>query len=174
MTRKALSVFRHYRGQTLESMCESLECPLPRYLPEEVRQVAVLVNPRLRRSLGRFRASPLVGLAWIELHPRVHRDARLERDTLLHEAAHAWVYLSGIRERDSHGHSWRSLARQLGARPQPLVERDDVSFEIVPQERPRKPVAYCPTCAVHIYRKKALARGRVWRHMCRTVLEEVN
>jgi predicted SprT family Zn-dependent metalloprotease len=73
--------------------------------------LAVVLNPRLRRTLGR-----LVGGPWrIELGPRARADRKRLREIVTHEAAHAAVATSdGAAGRAPHGPKWRQLMARAG------------------------------------------------------------
>jgi predicted SprT family Zn-dependent metalloprotease len=77
------------------------------------RNVAVSINPRFKRLLGRAR--------WVRRQPallelaewHVERSEWDEvRETILHEVAH---FIAGSRA--GHGPSWQAAARQVGAAP---------------------------------------------------------
>ena len=75
--------------------------------------INVVVNPRLRRSLGRSRPTDRV----IELRPDVLTGPKKRLfETLCHEAAHIAVFQRVNRARP-HGPEWRHLVSSVGCNP---------------------------------------------------------
>jgi predicted SprT family Zn-dependent metalloprotease len=73
--------------------------------------LAVVLNPRLRRTLGR-----LVGRPWrIELGLRALADRKRLREIVTHEAAHAAIATGeDAAARAPHGREWRQLMARAG------------------------------------------------------------
>jgi predicted SprT family Zn-dependent metalloprotease len=73
--------------------------------------LAVVPNPRLRRTLGR-----LAGRPWrIELGPSTLTNRKRLREVVTHEAAHAAIVMSdGAAGRAPHGPEWRQLMARAG------------------------------------------------------------
>ena len=74
------------------------------------------------------------------------------RDTVLHEIAHAKAGL-----RAGHGPAWKTLARSIGARPEPCCSSDTVQV-------PGKYFAVCPVCSTELNKYRRPKAGA--RYMC--------
>jgi predicted SprT family Zn-dependent metalloprotease len=133
-------------------------------LPGLHRQLRLRVSPRLRTSLGSYRAAQgeLILAEWLLDGP----EALLE-EVLGHEAAHAAVHAMHGRGARPHGPEWRSLMEQAG-----LPARVQVPGSALPPGR--RPAAArralwehrCPVCQATRF-----ARTRVGRWRCRACRE---
>ena len=90
---------------------------------------AVVINNRLKRSLGRANNRGRIEIAgfFVGLEKT---DANVDQlsDTILHELAHLIV---GIKE--GHNEKWRRMARYVGAKPERLARvNDDIGRAVQP------------------------------------------
>lgn len=73
--------------------------------------IAVVLNPRLSRTLGRLAGRP----KWIELGPRALVSSKRLREVVTHEGAHAALALrAGTSQPAPHGPEWRRLMALAG------------------------------------------------------------
>jgi predicted SprT family Zn-dependent metalloprotease len=129
-----------------------------------VARLQVVVNPDLRRTLGRF--SPRKGQ--IELSPAVLSPGVLT-DVLVHEAAHAALALGHTKSGRPHGAEWRQFMALAGsaharaARWCRRTEQNAASQSNATQRKPGTSFRYdhwCPVCQAS---RTARRPVRAWR-----------
>ena len=137
-----------------ESVVRALGQQLSRrwQLPKDALSVSLRLNPRLTRSIARYRRDRRI----IELGPRFFRLRAHRREVLCHELAHAAVdHLHGTRAKP-HGSEWRQLVEAAGFRPNARLPgtnaaRAEEQHTATGSSRPQSQPLYvyehrCPVC----------------------------
>jgi predicted SprT family Zn-dependent metalloprotease len=150
-------------GSVFEA-CEAYGIPTDR-LDADLAECRVIVNPRLRTSLGKARQlrsgrTGEIKDRWIEIHPRVYRDHEKMRDTLAHEVAHLIV---GIHE--GHSRVWSACARALGSSGRAKYTVEEAAA--LGMTRTRRHVGTCERCGAEIHRTQRLDPGARYKHTTR-------
>ena len=73
------------------------------------------------------------------------------KDTILHEIAHALAYQRHGRAGHGHGRIWKSICREIGARPE-RCSKDKLN-------RPKNHYKYIDTCCGRTYKKHRLRKN---------------
>ncbi len=146
-------------GSVFEA-CEAYGIPTDR-LEADIAECRVIVNPRLRTSLGKARqrraSSGEIVDRWIEIHPKVYADPEKMRDTFAHEVAHLIV---GIHE--GHSRVWSACARALGSTGRAKYTVEEAAA--LGMTRTRRHVGTCERCGAEIRRSRRLDTGRGVRY----------
>lgn len=137
-------------------------------IPEELLEIVVYANPRLRRAFGRARRVKATGLRWIELFPGILGVRDQYRDTLGHEIAH---HCAGFEA--GHGPEWKRWARRLGVVPKSCGSTEQAARVGLPSATPearaeraqrRRLIYVCSECEHEIRRARPFLPGRTYRH----------
>jgi len=164
----------HHPAETVESLgtrlgiLDQLQAGLAGLLPERQsrrlldRLLPLPVRPSYAlRSLGSY-VTRAGEPCCIRLQFR--QSAEQQRETLLHELAHACDHLvnqPGQSYRRAHGPEWKTWAIALGIDPQ----RTGHCPELERLQRQRlKPVAFCQRCGIEIQRLRRLPAKRIYIH----------
>jgi predicted SprT family Zn-dependent metalloprotease len=131
-----------------------------------VANIAVVVNPRLSRTLGR-----LVGRPWrIELGPRALVSSKRLREVVTHEGAHAALAARGGPTPAPHGPEWQELMARAGypqARAAHWRCHSDAGQSPQPKQQPKpKPqpsITYDHWCPVCQSSRQARRPVKAWR-----------
>lgn len=127
-------------------------------VPDELLEIPVYLNPRLRSRFGLARRSAQTDLSWIELYSGCIAHGEAFRDTLGHELAH---FVAGFANR--HGPVWRLWAQRIGVKPEACGSQEEsrrVGLPGIP-----KPYRYpCNKCDAVLERARPLRAARVYLH----------
>lgn len=140
---------------TVIQLAERTELNLE-HVPTSLRDVRVVINPRLRVALGRHCRRGYD--QWIDLHPNILTSTTLYREVAAHEIAHAVVPLDG------HGWKWRSVCAKLGGIPRQYIPADICKAVGIGKER-HKHVASCAKCGFKLHKAQRLKPGRIYSHV---------
>ena len=124
-------------------------------LPKSILDVGLRLNPRLTRSVARYRRENGV----IELGPRFLRLRARRKEVLCHELAHVAVeYLYG-KQSQPHGSEWRKLMESAGFVPA-------VRLSATPQSLTKKAVGANADAPITSWGGRQTMLRYVYEHRC--------